>query len=567
MTEARAPAARFGLPLVGGMLLGAATPPALVAGAEFGVFAGLAVWYAVATAGPRPLVRSYVLGCAHMAWFSWSLHHVLWPAYLAVVVLGGLYFVLATAVVRWRKVHPRLAVPAFAVAVAAVHWLRAEMPEISYPHGQPCHALWQWPVLLQPVVVGGEPLANALLAALAASGVDLARSWRTALPPWRSARTTAVVAVVVAVAAVVVAASLRRGAAPGASVRVAVVEPGVHPFDAFVSAPPDAIAERYARFLEARLLVPTIELLAQEPPLDLILWPESSVFETVAELARPRGWLQALQRHVPMGPATRLLVGANLAVAGAPAANAADAERGPQRATPIAILLGGREAAVVGHQEKQRLVPGGEFLPLLALLPTAAAAWVRDLVASVMGHPPDAVPGRELAPLRTAGGVPFGALLCYDNAFPAPAAGQVRNGAQLLCVLSNEAWYRGGAELWQLVAMTVVRALETGTPFVRCTMDGWSTVVTAEGHVGPGLVPLPSPSPGPRILQAEIALGPGRLPPLAWLRATTGPVCACLLLVAFLHKLLTWARLRVARTAPMGAGGGGNPLPPARSGS
>ena len=103
----------------GGLLLAAATPPAWFAGAEFLVVLGLAAWYAVATAARRPLWGTYLLGCVHMACFSWSVRHVLLPAYVFIVLMGGVYFVVATAAVR--RVAPRRRAWAFAVATTAIY--------------------------------------------------------------------------------------------------------------------------------------------------------------------------------------------------------------------------------------------------------------------------------------------------------------------------------------------------------------------------------------------------------------------------------------------------------------
>ena len=226
------------------------------------------------------------------------------------------------------------------------------------------------------------------------------------------------------------------------------------------------------------------------------------------------------------------------------------------------------DGRILGHYEKQCLVPGGEFVPLLHLLPQSVVDWVRSVFERALGSMPDLEPGPSAQPLlHTADGTPFGTLLCYDNAFPGPAAAQVAAGARFFCVLSNESWYRGGGGLAQLVAMSALRALETATPLVRCTTDGWSCVVGADGRILDQL-PLPrAPDAGPRILDTTVAPGPGRLPPMAWLRGASGPFAAVLLGLALLHAAWTWARLRSARTAPTVAAGPGDPAPPPASGS
>jgi apolipoprotein N-acyltransferase len=175
----------------------------------------------------------------------------------------------------------------------------------------------------------------------------------------------------------------------------------------------------------------------------------------------------------------------------------------------------------------------------------------------VMGELPNALPGAMRPPLLTANGVPVGALLCYDNAFPEIAAEQVAAGARCLCVLSNEAWYRGGGELQQLVAMAVLRALETATPVVRCTQDGLTAAIAADGRVVASLPIATAPQPAARILAVEIAPGPGRLPPMASLRAGAGPFAAAIGLLLLLHAALRRATLRSARTASRADGAGG----------
>lgn len=525
----------LGCALAGGLLLAVATPPEVFPGAAFLVVAGLAAWFATATASARPWLHSYVLGCVHMAWFSWSVRHVLLPAYVAIVLVGGLYFVLGTAAVR--SLPGRLRGVGFAVAVGASFWLRAAMPEIYYPHGQPCHCLWSWPALLGSLRVGGEPLGNALLGGLAAAAVGLWRSWRVAEPAIGRALTGAGFAVGAALLATVVG---WVGASPGTAavhVTIAAIEPGVHPMDPYIGLPREQQRARFDELFEERLLAPTRALLAEAAPPELILWPESSVPGALqaAEAERRQGRLPVVR--FGSLPKTRLLVGANVERAG--------------RDTPAAVLLS-TDGRVLGHHEKRCLVPGGEFLPFVHWLPDAVREAVHEAFRSALGSAPDCAPGRSLPPLQTAAGVPFGALLCYDNAFPGPAREQVAAGARVLCVLSNEAWYRGGGELTQLVAMTVCRAIELRTPIVRCTTDGWTVAVDASGRILAELPMQPSPAPAARVLRAALPVpAASEAPP--WLPAAVGPGLAVLLGLA-----LACGAVAATRRGRAGAGGGGS---------
>lgn len=531
---------RLATPVLGGLLLAAATPPAWFPGAEFLVLPGLALWYCLATDGTRPLWHSYLFGCVHMAWFSWSVRHVLLLAYGLIVILGGLYYLAASAAVR-QSGRGRL--PAFAIAVGAVFWLRAVMPEICYPHGQPCHCLWSWPSLLGGVVLGGEALANLLLAALAAASVDLVRSWRLAAPPWSGARTSFLLMCVLSIASAVggrMVLAVHHGdeparTAPGpSSVTVAAIEPGFHLMHELAAMPRERQSARLKELLAQRLLEPTRQVLAGPAPPELVLWPESSVFDEVTLADLERGAARLLVGALPASSA-HLLLGANVFDGQLP--------------TPAAVQLELPSGRVLGYHEKRHLVPGGEFQPFVAWLPQAIGDALLDAFALALGTLPQARPGSERRPLSTRSGVRFGALLCYDNAFAGPAAAQVAMGARWLCVLSNEAWYEGGGELAQLMAMTVMRALEVGAPIVRCTQDGWTGWVDGSGVLRQDLGPLPSPQPGPRILRVDVPLGPGRLPPMAWLRASSGPALGLGLLILLLHGVRAWARLSTARTA------------------
>lgn len=532
--------------VVGGLCLGAATPPAWFPGAECLVVVGLALWLQLAQRAG--LASSYLLGCVHMAWFSWSVRHVLWPAYGAIVVLGGGYYLLGSLAVR--RLRPGWTVPGFAVAVAGSCWLRSVLPEIHYPHGQPCHALWSWPWLLAPLRLGGEPLGNALLGATAAALVLLARSWRTAVPGSALAR-GALCGAVGCWGVLAGLGWLARPAAPLAPatvVDVAAVQPNVHPYDPYLELAPAARAQRFRELYEERLVAPVRELLRGTPP-DLILWPESSLpydLELGAELP------PLLPPDVPVPAKTQLVVGGSL--------------RRAEGATPAALQVGAA-GRWLGTHEKQCLVPGGEFLPLVRWLPEALRQFVHGQFAAALGSAPDCVPGRPAPPLRTAAGVPFAAMICYDNAFPGPAAAAVANGAWLLCVLSNEAWYRGGGELTQLLAMTVCRAVELGVPIVRCTTDGWTAVVGADGRVVAELPPRTGADPGAQILRSSVPVVPVAVGAMAPLRAAAGPLAASCFGLLILHGLRAWAKLRAARTAAAVPAAGGEPPTAGRTGS
>ncbi|QLG13442.1 apolipoprotein N-acyltransferase (plasmid) [Deinococcus sp. D7000] len=137
------------------------------------------------------------------------------------------------------------------------------------------------------------------------------------------------------------------------------------------------------------------------------------------------------------------------------------------------------QGQVTGRQDKVRLVPFGEFFPGRVMFDGAYRAVFRAL-----GLPPltGAVPGRALTPLPV-GDTWVGTLICYESTFPAFARAQVRRGAQVLAVVSNDAWFGPSVGAEQHSQMGRVRAIETRRWLLRAGNDGVTAVVAPSGQV------------------------------------------------------------------------------------
>jgi apolipoprotein N-acyltransferase len=497
-----------------------ASPPGAFPFAAWLVLPGLAFLYRVVSSSRRAALGSYLVGAVYMATFSWSVRHVLFAAYAGIVLVGGLYFAILP---RWVKglAGLRLSAPlAFGVAIAGTHWLRAHMPEIGYPHGQPAHVLYRVPAVLEgPAAVGGEELLNLLLAVLAALVVDIVGGVH------RRVRFLLVAATLFVWGGTTTWAHVRaaRQTDPLA-LNIAAIQPGLIVEDMF-----ERDVAKLVRRQQTTLVQPTLAVAgpdAASPP-DLVLWPESTAHvellidaDARPQLARARWW--CTQPRLKLAPASKFLVGG---FSSSPA----------HEGVPVAILLD-HQGELLGQHEKQRLVPGGERQPFLDWLPAAWSAWLREALEQKLGAALHLEPGSFRAPLEVTPGVRVGSLLCYDNAYPGVTRDYVAAGANVLAVLSNEVWYLRGAELDQMEAMTVLRALEAGVPIVRATVDGTTLTVDARGRVQARVA-----VGGTHVLRLRVAVprsgGPVApvAPALAW-------VCALSLVLAFLQQVM--ARLR-----------------------
>lgn len=119
--------------------------------------------------------------------------------------------------------------------------------------------------------------------------------------------------------------------------------------------------------------------------------------------------------------------------------------------------------------DKHHLVPFGEFLPFVG--PDSRH---RVLPEGVGDFTP------SIAPLVL---FDLGILICYESAFPDLARRLVNQGAELLIVLSNDAWSRSPLEARQLFDMTRLRAIELSRPVVRAGNVGVSGAISADGEI------------------------------------------------------------------------------------
>jgi apolipoprotein N-acyltransferase len=129
------------------------------------------------------------------------------------------------------------------------------------------------------------------------------------------------------------------------------------------------------------------------------------------------------------------------------------------------------------YYAKQHLVPFGEYVPLRPIL-----GWLTKFVP--IGD--DFQTGTDATPLLLplpSTPVIAGPLICYEDIYPQLARSSALSGAELLCVLTNNAWYGEGGAAYQHAAHAVLRAVETRRPVLRCGNGGWSGWIDEFGNV------------------------------------------------------------------------------------
>ena len=126
---------------------------------------------------------------------------------------------------------------------------------------------------------------------------------------------------------------------------------------------------------------------------------------------------------------------------------------------------------------KRKLVPFGEFIPLRPVL-----GWIEKF-APIGG---DFQRGTDATPLQLPVGsrrVPVGVLICFEDIFPDLARDSALAGAEVLAVLTNNGWFGEGGAAYQHATHSVLRAIETRRPVIRCGNGGWSGWIDEYGSI------------------------------------------------------------------------------------
>ena len=75
----------------------------------------------------------------------------------------------------------------------------------------------------------------------------------------------------------------------------------------------------------------------------------------------------------------------------------------------------------------------------------------------------------------------FSTLICFEDVFPELARRFVREGAQVLIVITNDAWFGPTAAAYQHAQASIFRAVENRVSVVRAANTGWSGCIDAFG--------------------------------------------------------------------------------------
>jgi len=257
---------------------------------------------------------------------------------------------------------------------------------------------------------------------------------------------------------------------PHKGLRIAIVQPNVEQRKKW--RPEDA------RTVYAALEEGTELALALRDGLDLIVWPETAVPGPLMSDPETAVFVRGLAREgVP------ILLGSMEILPGT--AGATDWREAGARFYNSSYLVDTNGIALQRYR-KRHLVPFGEYLPFDRTVRQIAALAPLGFSCT----PGTASTVFRITSARSAGldegareECPFSVLICFEDTVPSLARKSVVNGARLLIVQTNDAWFDPSSASLQHLAHCVFRCVENRVGAVRCANTGVSCFVSRTGVI------------------------------------------------------------------------------------
>ena len=196
-------------------------------------------------------------------------------------------------------------------------------------------------------------------------------------------------------------------------------------------------------------------------PLDLIVWPETAFAGTLEH--EPQAFKAAT--HAATAGKSSLLTGV-IRLASTPFA------------LSNAAVIVAPNGDITGSVSKSHLVPFGEYAPFRDYIPFVdVIAGVYDFASGQAGQ------AMEMS-RRDGRVVRILPLICYEVIFPSAVRRHLVNtNADVMVVITNDAWFGDSIGPRQHLAMAQMRSAELGTAMIRVANTGVSAMINSHGAV------------------------------------------------------------------------------------
>ena len=133
---------------------------------------------------------------------------------------------------------------------------------------------------------------------------------------------------------------------------------------------------------------------------------------------------------------------------------------------------------------KRRLVPFGEFVPWRPVI-----EFLIPPLADMNILSDDLAPGTDSVVVETSAGL-AGTLICFDSIYENLTLDAVQNGAEYICLSTNDSWFLDSIGVYMHHRQACLRAVESGRYIVRSADTGISSMIAPDGRSYEVLPPL-----------------------------------------------------------------------------
>jgi apolipoprotein N-acyltransferase len=250
-----------------------------------------------------------------------------------------------------------------------------------------------------------------------------------------------------------------------------VVQPNIDPYSEQYSLPPSEVINRIMKLAGPNLTPGTNFLVAPESAIQESMWENDlSSFATI----------RLLKGINDTYPNLNILIGGSTFYQFHPGEPLPRTARkftdtdGHYNAYNAAIMFNSRDSLQLYH--KSKLTPGVEILPSFK-----GFKWLEkyaiDLGGTVGSLGMDSV--RKV--YTTVNTVKVGPAICYESIFGEFFAGFVKNGAQIMIIITNDGWWGNTAGHRQHYSFAHLRAIETRRCIARSANTGISALIDQRG--------------------------------------------------------------------------------------
>jgi apolipoprotein N-acyltransferase len=250
-----------------------------------------------------------------------------------------------------------------------------------------------------------------------------------------------------------------------------VVQPNLNPYTEQYTLPP---AEVIGRIM--KLAGPVLD-----SNINFLIAPESAIQEEMwDDNLQAFGSIQLLREIIKGYPSLNILIGASTfyefkkgEVISETARKFSDVDK-YYEAYNTAILINSSDSLQLYH--KSRLTPGVEILPSFP-----GFKWLQKLAIDLGGTVGSLGTDKFRKVFTTTNSVKIAPTICYESIFGEFFSEFVRNGAQVMCIITNDGWWGNTAGHRQHYAFAHLRAIETRRSIARSANTGISAFIDQRG--------------------------------------------------------------------------------------